>query len=238
MLYKDAPATVTTSDATEGTFEALVSVFGNVDLAGDRVVKGAFADTLAAWADKGDPIPVVWSHQSFDPDMTIGQVLDAEERDDGLYVKGALDLDAPKAAQVHRLLAKRLVTQFSFAYDVVEQEEKDGANELRRVDLYEVGPTPLGANPATELLAVKQRASIAEWERATEKALDDVELRLLERVSLGLKAGRVLSAKNETKLRDAVASITDVLKSLGEPPPEPPKALDRVTAARSRLDAL
>lgn len=147
--YKAAP-----SDG-DGTFEALVSVFGNVDAMGDAVMPGAFTDTLADWRAKGDPIPVVWSHQSQDPHAHIGQVLDAEERDAGLWVRGRLDLDAPTAAQVYRLLKGRRVTQFSFAYDVTDAETVDGVNELRAVTLHEVGPTPLGANPATELLAVK-----------------------------------------------------------------------------------
>src|SRR5262249_45239374 len=125
MLFKTAPATISTKaepDA-EGTFEAIVSVFGNVDFIGDRVVKGAFADTLKAWAGRGDAIPVVWSHQSFDPSMTVGEVLAAEERDEGLWVKGALDLDTATGAQVYRLLSKRRVTQFSFAYDIDDAED-------------------------------------------------------------------------------------------------------------------
>ena len=139
-----------------GTFEAIVSVFGNVDLVGDRVVKGAFADSLAEWAASGDPIPVIWSHQWADPDMHIGAVTEAEERDEGLYVKGTLDLDAPVAAQVHRLLKSRRVREFSFAYDVLdEKKSRDGANELLKLGIIEVGPTLKGANPDTVLIDAK-----------------------------------------------------------------------------------
>ena len=45
-----------------GNVEALVSVFGNVDYQGDRVMKGAFDVSLLKWAVSGDPIPVIWSH--------------------------------------------------------------------------------------------------------------------------------------------------------------------------------
>lgn len=146
----------------EGTFEALVSVFGNVDLAGDRVVKGAFADTLADWQRRGDPIPVLWSHNSVDPDYNIGSVQEASERDDGLWVRAGLDLEAPKARQVWRLLKGRRVTQFSFAYDVCRsawvEEGGETVQELQKLTLHEVGPTQYGANPETALLAVKQAA--------------------------------------------------------------------------------
>jgi hypothetical protein len=74
----------------KGEFEALVSVFGNVDYGGDRVVKGAFAKSLARWEEKGDPIPVIWNHMWENPEAHIGKVNpgDAAETDDGLLVKG------------------------------------------------------------------------------------------------------------------------------------------------------
>lgn len=147
--------------AEAGVFEALVSVFGNRDRYGDIVVKGAFADTLAEWKASGDPIPVIWNHQSGDPDYHIGQVLDAAETDDGLWVKGKIDLDAdePKARKVYKLLKGRRVTQFSFAYDVLDgawvKADGEESYELRRMKLHEVGPTLLGVNDETRLLAVK-----------------------------------------------------------------------------------
>ena len=143
----------------EGVFEAIVSVFGNVDTYGDVVMPGAFADTLAEWKSSGDPIPVLWSHMSHDPDYHIGEVLEAEERADGLWVKARIDLDEPKSRKVYKLLKGRRVTQFSFAYDVIDagMVKADGESvfELRKLKLYEVGPCLIGVNQETELLAVK-----------------------------------------------------------------------------------
>jgi len=185
----------------EGEFEAIVSVFGNVDSVGDSVVKGAFADDLKAWEESGDPVPVIWSHDWADPFSHVGAVKSAEEIDQGLKVRGALDLDNPTAVQVWRLLKGRRVTQFSFAYDVLDAEivTKDGVEvqELRRLKLYEVGPTLIGANQATELLAAKARG-----------------------LATGAKAGRVLSAKNVTALREARDSIDAVLATAGTDEPE------------------
>lgn len=163
MKVKNAPAKVKAAGDSdglaEGQFEAIVSVFGNKDSVGDVVMPGAFTDTLADWAAKGDPIPVLWSHSWNDPFAHLGTVLKAEERDEGLWVRGELDLDNDKAAQVYRLLKGRRVTQFSFAYDVVEgawvEKDDDSFYELRKLDLFEVGPTLIGANQETELLAVK-----------------------------------------------------------------------------------
>jgi hypothetical protein len=144
----------------EGTFEAIVAAY-NLDSVGDKITPGAFADTLAEWKGRGDPIPVLWSHMSHDPEYHIGEVLEAEERPEGLWVKARIDTEpGSKAAQVYKLLKGRRVTQFSFAYDVeegawVDQKGGDGYYELRKLKLYEVGPTLIGANQSTELLDVK-----------------------------------------------------------------------------------
>lgn len=163
MKTKSFPAHIkaagTTDGLEEGQFEAIVSVFGNVDTYGDVVMPGAFAETLEAWTAKGDPIPVIWSHRWSDPEMHVGYVLEAEEREKGLWVKAQLDLDMPTAKTVNRLLKGRRVTQFSFAYDEVEtgwgkRDDRD-VYELRKLDVIEVGPTLLGVNQDTELLAAK-----------------------------------------------------------------------------------
>ena len=133
---------------------------------------------------------------------------------------------------MHRLLKGRRVTQFSFAYDIDEAAwvEKDGDSwyELRKLSVHEVGPTPIGANQETELLAVKAAA------QHTERFVADV------------KAGRVLSAKNETTLRDALASlegsaeqIKNVLSALdsnsddGKAKPSEPAKDEEPTGAKS-----
>lgn len=165
----------------EGEFVALVSVFDNVDRYGDVVRPGAFLDDLKAWDDSGNVLPVIWSHDWLDPFAHIGSTVKAEETPDGLLVRGMVDLDNAKAAQVYRLLKGRRVTQFSFAYDVIEGgwEQVDGRDvySLKKLHLHEVGPCLVGVNPETDLLAVKaDRAVRAARAGATfdRKALEDL----------------------------------------------------------------
>ncbi|MDH5151812.1 HK97 family phage prohead protease [Kocuria palustris] len=154
---QDAP------DLTDGQFRAVVAVFDNVDSHGDVVVRGAFAETLNEWADRGDEIPVIWSHDWADPFSHIGTVKSATETDRGLEIVGEIpqeDRDSnPRAAQVYRLLKSRRITQFSFAFDVLDgaEVERDGRRVtlLRRLKLHEVGPCLLGVNQSTELGAIK-----------------------------------------------------------------------------------
>jgi HK97 family phage prohead protease len=154
------------------------------------VAKGAFEATLKDWADSASTLPVLFGHRMDDPDYNIGGVLEASEDEHGLLVKAQLDMDSPKAQQVYRLLKGRRINQMSFAYDVLNsaEVEEDGrkVNELRELKLYEVSVVALGANQDTEVLDVKTAAGA-----------------LVERV----KAGRVLSGKNEKALTSAVDKI-------------------------------
>ncbi|MGQ4514226.1 HK97 family phage prohead protease [Streptomyces sp. DW26H14] len=183
----------------EGEFIAIVSVFGNIDSVGDKVVPGAFTDTLAEWAAKQDPIPAIWSHAWSDPFSHVGVLKEAQQTDIGLQVRGQIeDLDTnPTAAQVYRLLKGRRVTQFSFAYDVVEgawvESEDEQGNpvgyyELRKLKLYEVGPTLIGANQETELLAAKANGLVR-----------------------GVKEGRVLAQSHVDRLKEAHKALGDVI---------------------------
>ena len=74
---------------------ALASVFGNVDLVGDRMLPGAFAKTLEERRGKGRRLPIVASHDWDDPLKTIGGADPGEivETDEGLQVKAKLHID-------------------------------------------------------------------------------------------------------------------------------------------------
>lgn len=166
MQVKTCPITVKTAGthegAAEGIVEAIVAAY-NVDSVGDQIIPGAFKTSLARHKDTGNRIPFVWSHKSDDPDSYIGEVLEAEERPEGLWVKARLDMDEPKAAKVYRLMKGRRVSQFSFAYTETDARPATKASqpgalkELHELDIHECGPTMVGANPATALLGVKQQ---------------------------------------------------------------------------------
>jgi HK97 family phage prohead protease len=192
-----------TDGLAEGEFVGYASVFGNKDSYGDVVQKGAFANTLAEWERKGVPIPLLWGHNTADPDFNLGELVTAEEDDHGLKVHGRLDMESPKSAQTYRLLKSGRVNQMSFAYSIVDgayvepisddgtTSWRDAYYELRELDLYEVSIVPIGANQETEILAVKSVIG-----------------------SLAAKAGRTLSAKNEDAIRGALAQAEDIVTSL------------------------
>jgi uncharacterized protein len=221
----------------KGEFEALVSVFGNVDRGGDRVMPGAFGKTLGEWAEKGDPIPIIWNHMWDNPEAHIGEAdpADVVETDGGLFVqRGKIDLDRPFAEQVFHLLERRRVKEFSFGYSVRDAETaKDGAYNLLDLDLFELGPTLKGMNPETELLAVKALAvatdvqaewTANEWTHAAAKA-----------TIAEVKAGARHSKETLSALRRLRAEL-DALIGDGDPGDEPPKSDDEAEAKGKASD--
>lgn len=195
MDIKSAPFTVKAAGPDdgleEGRFVGYASAFGNADSYGDVVQPGAFKKTLEEWAAKGATIPVLWGHDMTDPFANIGGVISAEEDESGLKVTAQLDMDNPTAVQVYRLLKGRRIDTMSFAYSVRDSERKDGLTHLLDLKIYEVSVVHVPANDQAQILAVKSATATM------------------------LKAGRVLSQKNESALREARDSIDSVLSSLG-----------------------
>lgn len=181
----------------EGQFLVYPSTFTREpDSYGDVVAKGAFVDDIEAWKSSGNVLPGLYGHRMDDPDYFVAGAIEEGEDEHGWWVKGEFDMENPKARQVYRLVKGRRLNQLSFAYDTLEEgavELPDGrkANELRKVKRYEFSFVPVGANQDTSVVAIK--------------AITD-----------GIKAGRVLSSKNESALRDARDAIDSVLSSLGE----------------------
>lgn len=149
----------TTGDSAAAEFTAYASVFNNTDSYGDVVQPGAFAKSLSIWEERGAPIPLLWGHNMEDPDYNIGHVLEASEDDHGLKVRCELDLKSPKGQTVHRLLKSGRVREMSFAFSATDTEygrhEGDPVRFVKSVDLYEVSVVPLGANPKTSILSVR-----------------------------------------------------------------------------------
>jgi len=236
---KSAPAyfkAVTGPDVPAGTFDAIVAVFNNIDLGGDRLIPGCFADGLAAWQASGDPIPVIFSHQWDDLYAHVGTVDPANVKElepgdpelppelmelGGLLIKGAqMDLDAPGEAgafaqTLWSKLQRRAIKEFSFAYDIPPggaRPTKD-AMDLVKVGLIEVGPTLKGMNPATALLNAKaaRKAVAGLSPMAALELLDD--LVPVPRTSKAAPAAHAKRLPTGTRPAGAVEDTLDAIAS-------------------------
>nr|DAQ04671.1 MAG TPA: prohead serine protease [Caudoviricetes sp.] len=160
MRFKDFTARAT-DEGGNGGFVGYAATFDREpDSVGDVIAKGAFTETLKAWADSGRPVPVLYGHNMEDPDYNIGTA-ELVEDERGLRTTAAFD-GSPKAQRVRQLLAEGRLSKMSFAYDVldeapVELEDGTNANELRKLDLFEVSVVLVPANGHAEIIESKAR---------------------------------------------------------------------------------
>jgi HK97 family phage prohead protease len=139
----------------DGTFTGYGSVFGNVDGGRDIVAKGAFAESLKAIKESGDPLPALWQHNSREP---IGGFDLLEEDDHGLKVGGfLLKGEVVRAAEAYALMKRRIVKGLSIGYYVLEDSwnEKEGIRTLIKLELVEISIVTFPMNEEATIDSVK-----------------------------------------------------------------------------------
>ena len=142
-----------------GTITGYFSTYDRVpDSYGDVIAPGAFADTIKARKESGHPFPLCWNH---DLDQIIGSVDpdNIQDTDKGPLMTASF-FDTPLAQEKRAIVKSGVVYQFSVAYDVLEAgpvELEDGtkANELKKLDLFEVSIVPIPANQNAVMTEVK-----------------------------------------------------------------------------------
>lgn len=147
------------SDDEAGKISGYFSTYDRIpDSYGDIVAPGAFTETIQKRKESGHPFPLCWNH---DLDQIIGAVYpeDIEDTEKGPLMTGAF-FDTPLAQEKRALVKSGVVYQFSFAYDVLEAgpAELDNdvkANELKKLDLFEISIVPIPANQRAEVTEIK-----------------------------------------------------------------------------------
>ena len=137
-------------------FEGHGSVFGNIDLGGDIVVKGAFKRSLAQHKQSGSLPQMFWMH---DPSRVPGKWTGMAEDTDGLRVKGVL-ADTPLGDEIHTLLKMDAVKGLSIGYRTLDQDyDGDGNRLIKEAELWEVSVVSLPMNPLAQVAHVKSQLS-------------------------------------------------------------------------------
>lgn len=148
--FLDFPMQVKSLDDV-GTFEGYASVYGNLDLGGDIVEKGAFKEFERT---SDGQIRILSQHKTHDP-VGKAQLIDSDQ---GLIVKGRLLLSIAKAREVYELMKAGIVEGLSVGYDVIQpggSEMKKGVRHLKSLKLFEVSLVTFGMNPLARLTGVK-----------------------------------------------------------------------------------
>ena len=155
--YKEFPMQKSEGDA--GTISGYFSTYDRIpDSYGDVIAKGAFTETIQKRKESGHPFPLCWNH---DLNQIVGSIdpEDIIDDDHGPHMDASF-FNTPLAQEKREIVKSGVVYQFSFAYDVLEAgpvELEDGikANELRKLDLFEVSIVPIPANQNAVMTEVK-----------------------------------------------------------------------------------
>lgn len=157
--------------AATGLFEGYASVFNVTDSANDRIVPGAFADSLAQFRAERRLPPLLWQHNAAEP---VGAWREMREDGHGLFVRGELFVDdIPLAREARKLLQEKVVTGLSIGYRVraSRRDEKSGGRVLTQVELLEVSLVTFPANAAARVSAVKAMPDLGAADTAAIYAL-------------------------------------------------------------------
>lgn len=138
-----------------GAFKGYLSVAGNIDHHGDRVMPGAFAKTIARRMKSKKPLPILWQHYR---DAPIGGATVLEEDSKGLLIEGQLLInDVRQAAEAYALAKAGIVTGMSMGYYALKEKiGGDGVRDLLEVEVMEGSLVTFAANEKATVTSVKQ----------------------------------------------------------------------------------
>ena len=126
-----------------GEFGGYASVFGSRDSYGDIIARGAFRKTLSDSPTR----PLLWGH---DPLSPIG-IVNLQEDDRGLHVRGLLALDVTRAREALALMRVGAVNGMSIGFFTRAADDQAGGRLIREVELVEVSLTAFPAQPLARI---------------------------------------------------------------------------------------
>jgi len=210
------------ADGEKGIIEAYVSIFDNVDLVGDIIKQGAFAESLAKKLPKG-----VWAHNWDEP---IAKTLEAREDSKGLYIKGQFIEGVQKADEAYKLIKEGVIDEFSIGFRILGYEWSEDDPDVRiitKARLYEWSPVLAGANPDTELISIKDDQPKDEKEKEekdkeeketeeteeTEEVEEEKNVKKIDFVKVDEKSGTItLFYKDGEEKKSEVLKMSDKFK--------------------------
>lgn len=143
-------------DKTRATFTGFAAAYGNKDLGGDIVAKGAFSKAVSA----GKPIMVLADHHATVKN-NIGFGFDLAESDRGLSATTEINLEKEAGREAYAMLRQakevgyKIGLSIGFAIDDYEWNEKDRTRTIKEATLWEYSVVIFPMNPKATVTAVK-----------------------------------------------------------------------------------
>lgn len=202
---------------SNGTLEGYAAVTGNVDLGGDVIAKGAFAN-ISEFVEKGF---ITFNHEWFE--KPIGFITEAKEDDNGLFIKVAFH-DTGDAQEARKIVLERLAAGkfvglsigFKTLESTWETREGEDIRVLKAVSVFETAITIMPMNPEARVTGAKglpatssSRAgmTLAEEIDTVLAAADGLIARLEEVKALRESEGRELSEKRIEQVGELIGRL-------------------------------
>lgn len=201
-----APLQIQEVKATGDSWEVAgyASTFGNTDLGGDVVLKGAFDETLKS----GRKVRFLYGH---DPKQVLGVPIDLRADAKGLYGRFKISR-TPLGETVHTLLKDGALDSFSIGY-VPTDIEFDGEGEVRKLKSVELLETSVVSMPMNERALVTAVKS----EDAASLPFGELWERINQSLRVGTIEAKALKARRaETKRELSEAHLEALRTGLAE----------------------
>jgi len=145
------------ADGKTATIKGYASTFDNVDLDGDVIRKGAFAESIKG----GGRFPMFVNHDHYA--IPVGGFDSLKEDDQGLYVEGAINLGHRDGPSLKSAVENNDMPAFSIGFQIpakgamwIEEPEEGGPDrEIVKANLKEISIVTFPANPAAKIDSVK-----------------------------------------------------------------------------------
>lgn len=135
----------------EGVIEGYGSIFGNTDLGGDIVAKGAFTESLKS----GRRPSMLFQH---DPDRVLGVWDEVTEDEKGLRLKGRLAQKTALGGDVAELARMGAIDGLSIGFQIPSggaSRDDKGVRTITKADLWEVSVVTFPMNTDARLDVAK-----------------------------------------------------------------------------------
>lgn len=230
--YAFAEAKFSASGA-EGVFSGYGAMFDNIDAHGDKIVRGAFTESLAERKASGRTVPMHLMHRVFGGDgLPVGIWTAVEEDDKGLRVEGKISgMNTDSGRRIFELVKDGALGGLSIGYKVKPngamygQKAGEPKRTLKKLDLREISLVDDPSNALTRVNEIKAAAAAmaagAEFtpdiDAATERLRDAILMQDKVLTNSGSYYGST-SAKDAALLMDALRDAFEKITGSRNPP--------------------
>jgi HK97 family phage prohead protease len=217
MLTKGFDIGFKDADTSKGVVTGYFAVFGNKDLDGDIIERGAFSKTIQERGPMGKQlIKYLLDH---DKTKVVAKLQVLQEDEKGLYYEGKIGGHAA-GQDFLKMVESELINQHSFGYYVPKDksfyDSNRKANIIKEVFMYEGSAIQfLGANPETNMIGLKSFDAYFERLEKFIRTTDCTD-ETIQQLELKLKSLTALLKPEQTTSKDQEADrIKELLKTFG-----------------------